>query len=137
MTRFPLQELGVSRLWPGFDVLVLVGGRVNRMIELKSSTTDARVAAMSWNEWKSAKGAFRERFWLYLVGNLRSDVAGARPFVRGIRDPFGTLLSTELDDVVRRRSVQLRVREFTTAEQLQLDVDQGRHDQTPTPPVSA
>ena len=117
-----LEADGISRLWPGFDVLVLVGGEIDRMIELKSSTTDARVAAMSWNEWKSARSSWREQFWLYVVGNLRSDIEGAHPYVRCIRDPFGSVSASTAEATQRRRSVQLRVREFTTAEHVDLGV---------------
>lgn len=66
---------------------------------------------MSWNEWKSARANdLRERFWLYLVGNLRADLAHATPFLRS--DPFGSLFGKTLSDVSVRRVVQLRVREF-------------------------
>ncbi|RYE96956.1 MAG: hypothetical protein EOO77_39985 [Oxalobacteraceae bacterium] len=47
-----LAELGVSELYPGFDILTIVDGEIDRMIELKSSGVDAQVQAMSWNEWK-------------------------------------------------------------------------------------
>jgi hypothetical protein len=61
-------------------------------------------------------------FWLYLVGNLRADLGHARPFIRAIKDPFGSLASRELEDHRVSRAVQLRVREFTEAEQLDLGV---------------
>lgn len=111
---------GISRLFPGFDILTIVDDEVDRMIELKSSGVDAHVQAMSWNEWKTARGSGREHFWLYLIGNLRADLAHALPFVRAIRDPFGTLAASTADDVIRRRSVQLRVREFAAADELVL-----------------
>ena len=77
---------------------------------------------MSWKEWKSARGSnLRANFWLYLVGNLRSDLAAARPFVRAIQDPFGALLSTVVTAPVRR-AVQLDVRRFEQAEFMELDV---------------
>ncbi len=113
---------GLSRQWPGFDVLVLVDGEIDRLIELKSSTTDTRVAAMSWNEWKSAASPWRGRFWLYVVGNLRSDVEAAYPYVRCIRDPFGSVAASPADVTHRRRSVQLRVREFIEADHVDLGV---------------
>jgi hypothetical protein len=117
-----LQTNGVSRLWPGFDLLTIVDGRLDRAIELKSSGVDARVQTMSWNEWKTAGGShLRERFWLYLAGNLRADFE-ATPYVRAIRDPFGTLQSAELTSERRTRAVQLRVREFRSAEHLDLRV---------------
>ena len=49
-----LEALNVSNLYPGFDLLSIRDGRIDRLIELKSSAVDARVQEMSWNEWKSA-----------------------------------------------------------------------------------
>ncbi len=116
-----LAEIGVSRLHPGFDLLTIIAGEADRLIELKSSGVDAQVQAMSWNEWKSARTSLlRDRFWLYLAGNLRADLPNASPFLRAIRDPFGSLLAETVEDVTVRRAVQLRVREFGVAEELQL-----------------
>lgn len=109
-------------LYPGFDILTIKDGSIDRMIELKSSGVDAQVQAMSWNEWKTAGGDQRSHFWLYLVGNLRADLKNAPPFVRVVRDPFGTVASSKLEDVVRKRTVQLRVREFAAADQLTLEL---------------
>lgn len=122
-----VNEEGISELYPGFDVMTVVRGQVDRMIELKSSTADARTQAMSWNEWKTA-GALRRRFWLYLVGNLRADI-GSPPFVRAVQDPFGTLESSTVDDVLRKRTVLLRVREFEAADQLTLTVRSAHSNQ--------
>ncbi|ORW24044.1 hypothetical protein AWC18_03690 [Mycolicibacter nonchromogenicus] len=119
-----LMDNGISELYPGFDVMTVVGGGIDRMIELKSSTGDARTQAMSWNEWKTA-GSLRHRFWLYLVGNLRADVDNA-PFVRAVQDPFGTLASSTQDDTIRKRTVLLRVHEFEAADQLTLTVHTAR-----------
>ena len=117
---------GVSRIHPGFDLLSIRGGEIDRLIELKSSGVDARVQAMSWNEWKSAsRSDLRAKFWLYLVGNLRADLDNASPFVRAIKDPFGSLVSETVEDRRLRRAVQLRVREFTTAEHLDLTVSRS------------
>jgi hypothetical protein len=116
-----LEAQGVSRLYPGFDVLVIANGLPNRLIELKSSGVDAYVQTMSWNEWKSASAShLRRLFWLYLVGNLRADLAASAPFVRAISDPFGSLVADEVHEQQVRRAVQLRVREFTEAEHLDL-----------------
>jgi len=116
-----LEAQGVSRVYPGFDVLVIADGAPDRLIELKSSGADAYVQTMSWNEWKSARAShLRPLFWLYLVGNLRADVAMSTPFVRAIRDPFGSLVADEVQEQQVRRAVQLRVREFTEAEHLDL-----------------
>lgn len=118
-----LEQNGVSRTYPGFDLLTIAEGQPDRLIELKSSTVDARVQAMSWNEWKSARNSLvRKRFWLYLVGNLRADLANATPYVRAIRDPFGTLAGHEVHQEQIRHAVQLRVREFETAEHIDLSV---------------
>ena len=119
-----LASAGVDTKWPGFDILTLDPGSrgIGRLIELKSSGVNATIQTMSWNEWKSARGSgLRGSFWLYLVGNLRSDLADARPFVRAIQDPFGTLLSTIVTEPVRR-AVQLDVRRFDRAEFIELDV---------------
>jgi hypothetical protein len=126
-----LESRGISRLFPGFDILSLAAGKADRLIELKSSGVDARVQTMSWNEWKSARTSeIRTKFWLYLVGNLRADLGQALPFVRAINDPFGSLASRELEEHHVSRAVQLRVREFTEAEQLDLGVA-NQHDQIP------
>jgi hypothetical protein len=126
-----LEAAGISRLHPGFDILTIVEGEIDRMIELKSSTVDAQVQAMSWNEWKTARSSdLRERFWLYLAGNLRADLPHAKPFLRAIRDPFGSLLGKAQDDVIVRRAVQLRVREFGQAENFPIDV---KEQTDPTP----
>lgn len=117
-----LQGQGVSDLFPGFDILTIDGTEIDRMIELKSSGVDAQVQAMSWNEWKTAGGNVRHRFWLYLVGNLRADLQDAAPFVRAVQDPFGTLASSKTEDVIRKRTVQLRVREFAAADELHLSL---------------
>jgi Domain of unknown function (DUF3883) len=119
-----LRAAGLDPDWPGFDILTLdpKSGGIGRLIELKSSGVNANFQSMSWNEWKSARGsALRADFWLYLVGNLRSDLAGAHPFLRAIHDPFGTLLSTVVTEPMRR-SIQLDVRRFETAEELEIGV---------------
>ena len=122
-----LRVNGISPIHPGFDLMSIRGGEIDRLIELKSSGVDARVQAMSWNEWKSAsRSDLRTNFWLYLVGNLRSDLANASPFVRAINDPFGSLVSQTVEDSQLRRAVQLRVREFKTAEHLDLTVTRPR-----------
>ena len=118
-----LEASGVSRTYPGFDLLSIRGGEIDRLIELKSSGVDARVQAMSWNEWKSAsRSDLCGKFWLYLAGNLRADLDHATPYLRAIHDPFGSLASKTVEDRQLRRAVQLRVREFTTAEHLDLTV---------------
>src|SRR5439155_13054440 len=64
MMRRLRKEFGISLEWPGFDVLSLdprQGEFPDRLIELKSSGTDARMQEMSWNEWKVAAGPLRLR----------------------------------------------------------------------------
>ncbi|MBA2555766.1 MAG: DUF3883 domain-containing protein [Chloroflexi bacterium] len=81
-----LEQYGIRSSWPGFDILTLSadGDLPDRLIELKSSGVHATVQSMTWNEWKSARDSrIRERFWLYLVGNLRSDLGASRPFIQG------------------------------------------------------
>jgi hypothetical protein len=118
-----LEVSGVSRVHPGFDLLAIRDRQIDRLIELKSSGVDARVQFMSWNEWKSASHShLRTRFWLYLAGNLRADLEHASPYLRAINDPFGSLVGEAVEDRHVRRAVQLRVREFNTAEHLDLTV---------------
>jgi hypothetical protein len=81
---------------------------------------------MSWNEWKSAgSSALRSRFYLYLVGNLRSDLNDAHPFVRTIRNPFEQLAAEVRVGHSVSRKVQLSVDLFKEAEHLVLSVDDG------------
>lgn len=125
-----LEASGVSRVYPGFDLLAIRDGEIDRLIELKSSGVDARVQAMSWNEWKSASHSdLRPKFWLYLAGNLRADLDHATPYLRAINDPFGSLVGETVEDRQVRRAVQLRVREFTTAEHLDLTVVHSAADE--------
>jgi hypothetical protein len=120
-----LTDHGLSEDFPGFDVLSIDPvdpGLPSRLIELKSSGVNATMQTMTWNEWKTAKDSrLRSYFYLYLVGNLRSDLSGARPFVRAVHDPVAALLSTETREVVHR-SVQVNVRQFKEAEHLDLIV---------------
>ena len=108
-----LEAEGISQLYPGFDILTIADGKPDRLIELKSSGVDARVQAMSWNEWKTARASnLRSSFWLYLVGNLRSDLPHAVPFVRAISDPFGSLVADEISEAAaspRRAAPRPRV----------------------------
>ena len=125
-----LQDAGVSRLYPGCDLITIKEGNIDRLIELKSSTVDARVQDMSWNEWKTAReSSLRERFYLYLAGNLRSDLQDAAPFLLALKDPVGSLFATDRQGQQRSRRVQLNVQEFEEAERLVLTVrpvDEGR-----------
>lgn len=119
------QEFGVSPEWPGFDILSLDQRReqlLDRLIELKSSGVDARMQELSWNEWKVATSALRPHFFLYLVGNLRSDLIGSAPFVRTVQDPFGQLAAEVRTNRSTQRKVHLAVHLFREAEHLDLTV---------------
>jgi hypothetical protein len=119
-------KFGVSPDWPGFDVLTLdpqAPDLLDRLIELKSSGVASRIQEMSWNEWKTAaSSALRARFYLYLVGNLRSDLAGSKPFIRTIRNPFEQLIADVQVNRILSRKVQLAVHDFKEAEHLDLSV---------------
>ena len=62
----------------------------------------------------------RARFYLYLAGNLRSDLQDAAPFLLALKDPVGSLFATDRQGQQRTRSVQLNVQEFEEAERLAL-----------------
>lgn len=120
------KNFGISLEWPGFDVLTLDsrdGKLVNRMIELKSSGVASRVQAMSWNEWKTAGSSLlRSDYYLYLVGNLRSDLNDAVPFIRIVRNPFEQLFSEVRVNNAVSRKIQLAVDQFREAEHLELSI---------------
>lgn len=117
---------GVVPDWPGFDILTLdpqAPNSVDRMIELKSSGVASRVQEMTWNEWKTAKAStLRERFYLYLVGNLRADLTAAQPYIRTIRNPFEQIVADVQVARSVQKKVQLAVHEFREAEHLDLTV---------------
>ena len=121
-----LSKNGFSERAPGFDILTLDPRRptnLDRLIELKSSGLNARVQDMSWNEWKSARNSeLRKFFYLYLVGNLRSDLGDAMPFIRAVHDPFATIWAQEIQQDATSRKIQLNLSHFKTAEQLELQV---------------
>jgi Protein NO VEIN, C-terminal len=123
-----LQQFGVVPDWPGFDILTLdnrVPNGVDRMIELKSSGVASRLQEMTWNEWKTAKNsALRTSFYLYLVGNLRSDLAAAQPYIRTIRNPFDQMCAEVSVTRAIQKKIQLSVNEFREAEHLELIVRQ-------------
>jgi len=115
---------GLNRHYPGFDILTLdARAQVERCIELKSSGVAARVQEMTWNEWKvSSNSGLARRFYLYLIGNLRSDIPGATPFVRTIRDPVSQLRADVTVEQRTQQKVQLRVDRFREAEEMVLSV---------------
>ena len=121
-----LETHGLSVYAPGFDILTLNPRRpqsLDRLIELKSSGVNARLQEMSWNEWKSARNSeLRKLFYLYLIGNLRSDLGDAVPFIRAVHDPFATIWAEEVEQDSTNRKVQLHVTQFAAAEHLNLQV---------------
>ena len=121
-----LERQGISTQAPGFDILTLnhhLPNGIDRIIELKSSGVNARLQEMSWNEWKSAQnGDLRSLYYLYLVGNLRSDLGDAVPFIRTVHDPFAAIWAEEIHENSRSRKIQLHVSQFTAAEHLDLGV---------------
>ena len=120
------EKFGVVPDWPGFDILTLdprAPDTVDRMIELKSSGVASRIQEMTWNEWKTATAStLRERFYLYLVGNLRADLAAAQPYIRTIRNPFEQMVADVQIARSIQKKVQLAVHEFREAEHLDLTV---------------
>ena len=125
MTRLKSDHC-ISCEWPGFDILTLnptLEHKYDRLIELKSSGVSARTQGMSWNEWKSAQHSkLRSQFYLYLVGNLRSDLQGAKPFIRTIRNPFEQMEAKVIEERVLRQTIQLSVNFFENADHLDLTV---------------
>jgi hypothetical protein len=119
-------EFGISPEWPGFDVLTLdprLPYLSDRLIELKSSGVASRTQDMTWNEWKTATSStLRDRFYLYLVGNLRSDLDGSKPYIRTIMNPFEQLIADIQVNHNVSRKVQLAVHFFKEAEHLELSV---------------
>jgi hypothetical protein len=124
-----LESHGISAQVPGFDILTLdpdSPSGLGRLIELKSSGVSARLQEMSWNEWKSAKNSsLRHLYYLYLVGNLRSDLGDAVPFIRTVHDPFDAIWAEEVHEESRSRKVQLHVTQFKAAEHLDLGVQRA------------
>ena len=83
---------------------------------------------MSWNEWKSARNSeLRKYFYLYLVGNLRSDLGDAMPFIRAVHDPFATIWAEEIQQDATSRRIQLNLSHFKTAEQPEILVRRQTH----------
>jgi hypothetical protein len=119
-------EFGISPEWPGFDILTLdprISDGLDRLIELKSSGVASRIQEMTWNEWKTAaSSALRGRFYLYLVGNLRSDLDGSKPYIRTIKNPFEQLIAEVQVNRAVSRKIQLAVHLFNEAEHLDLSV---------------
>ena len=69
-----------------------------------------------------AHSELRDLFYLYLVGNLRSDLGDAVPFIRAVHDPFATIWAEEVQQDSSSRKIQLNVTQFKAAEHLDLGV---------------
>ena len=127
------QEFGVVPDWPGFDILTLdprSPHSVDRAIELKSSGVASRIQEMTWNEWKTAKTSnLRDRFYLYLVGNLRADLPEAHPYIRTIKNPFEQIAADVQISRSIQRKVQLAVHAFREAEHLDIKVARPLSDE--------
>jgi len=120
---------GLSEDYPGFDILSLKSATVSsdpfltidRMIELKSSGVHARLQEMTWNEWKTAEnGILAVRYWLYLIGNLRSDLNGSKPFLQMIRNPFARIRAVAVTEQSLKRKIQIHTGQFEEAEIIDL-----------------
>lgn len=120
------EPYGLSGEHPGFDILSLrstdvslgdAWGMIDRMIELKSSGVRARVQEMTWNEWKTARDSrLASRFWLYLVGNLRTDLNGAKPFLQMVNDPMQRIRTVPIETQSIQRKIQIHTSHFEEAE---------------------
>lgn len=110
-----LQETaGIPLPYPGFDILTIDPNTNNaeRLIELKTSGLNVRKVSVTWNEWKTAMtNEVQDRFYLYVIGNLRTDVSG-EPYIREIRNPFTQLTSREREQTQTTREVQVNVTHF-------------------------
>ncbi|SFL31769.1 protein of unknown function [Halogranum rubrum] len=105
--------------WPGFDVLTLATNSrgepiVDRCIELKTSGLNTRKPSLSWNEWKAAKGELADRYYLYVVRNIRKGKSGDATLLE-IPRPFQTLVDHQRER--RAREVQLDLRSFNLDEE--------------------
>lgn len=121
---------GLSGEYPGFDILSLKSAAVgndpflaiDRMIELKSSGVHARLQEMTWNEWKTAEnGILAARYWLYLIGNLRSDLNGSKPFLQMIHNPFARIRAVAVTEQSLKRKIQIHTGQFEEAEIIDLN----------------
>ncbi|MEO1936561.1 MAG: DUF3883 domain-containing protein, partial [Myxococcales bacterium] len=129
--RSLVDQHGTSAEYPGFDILSLNTSElspdpflsISRLIELKSSGVRARVQEMTWNEWKTAKnGLLAEKYWLYLMGNLRSDLSDSRPFLQMVHNPFARIRAVAVAEHSLKRKIQIHTGQFVEAEIIDLRV---------------
>lgn len=105
--------------WPGFDVLTVVTDasgtpRIDRCIELKTSGVKTRKPSLSWNQWKAARSELADRYYLYVVRNIRKGKSGDATLLE-IPRPFQTLVEHRRER--REREVQLDLRSFDLEEE--------------------
>ncbi len=105
--------------WPGFDVLTVVADasgtpRIDRCIELKTSGVKTRKPSLSWNQWKAARSELADRYYLYVVRNIRKGKSGDATLLE-IPRPFQTLAEHRRER--REREVQLDLRSFDLEEE--------------------
>ena len=128
-------NFALSADYPGFDILTLNSSNtdktndffhiIDRLIELKSSGEQPKCQEMTWNEWKTAQdSSLASKFWLYLIGNLRSDT-NTTPFLQMIRDPFTSIRSVEIREQSVKRKIQIYTSEFDEAEVVKLSPSEG------------
>ncbi len=118
-------EAGISKRYPGFDLLVVhpVTHEAERLIEIKASTGDNGRGSMTLNEWRTAEcDSTRQRYWLYVVGNLSVDAAG-EPFIRRIENPAKALYAREEAE----ERVQSKVRVHTADFEEGVEVKETRY----------
>ncbi len=118
-------EAGISERYPGFDLLVVnpETHEAERLIEIKASTGDNGRRSMTLNEWRTAeRDSIKQRYWLYVVGNLSVDAAGD-PFIRCIENPAKALYSREEAE----ERVQSKVRVHTADFEEGVEVKETRY----------
>jgi hypothetical protein len=129
--RSLVDQYGLSAEYPGFDILSLntLGPTpdpflsIDRLIELKSSGVQARVQEMTWNEWKTAENdVLATKYWLYLIGNLRSDLNNSQPFLQMVHDPFARIRAVAVTEHSLKRKIQIHTGQFEEAEIVELTV---------------
>jgi len=133
------ETFALSEEYPGFDILSLHEAttpgdpfqQISRLIELKSSGVCARVQEMTWNEWKTAEhGQLAGKYWLYLIGNLRSDLCDSRPFLQMVHNPFARIRAVPVTEQSFKRKIQIHTSRFEEAKVIELTV--SRRETSPT-----
>ena len=118
-------EAGISKRYPGFDLLVVHPETYEAewLIEIKASTADNGRGSMTLNEWRTAeRDSTQQRYWLYVVGNLSVDATG-EPFIRRIENPAKALYAREEAE----KRVQSKVRVYTADFEEGVEVKETRY----------